>query len=147
MWSVSIMYEDYTLQALPSRYYRELLGSAICCFVSNNSFIIENILRNDNSNLYSWHDLIDVSSGRLLRPIKETITVNSNTEIATLFDELLTLRNRIVHSFQITDTDGAQRLATKAKNNEQYILSEDKILEFIKKNEKLSTMLHAFRGW
>ena len=34
------MYEDYTRQALPSKYYRELLGSAMCVFNSNNAFII-----------------------------------------------------------------------------------------------------------
>ena len=37
----SIMYENYTRQSLPSKEYRELLGSAICVFNSNNSFIIE----------------------------------------------------------------------------------------------------------
>lgn len=38
------MYEHYSRQCLPSKKYRELLGSAVCVFNSNNSFIIENIL-------------------------------------------------------------------------------------------------------
>jgi len=42
------MYEEYSKQALPSKKYRELLGSALCVFNSNNAFIIENILRVDN---------------------------------------------------------------------------------------------------
>ena len=39
------MYESYTRQSLPSKEYRELLGTAICVFNSNNAFIIENVLR------------------------------------------------------------------------------------------------------
>lgn len=39
------MYEKYSRQALPEKQYRELLGSALCVFNSNNSFIIENILK------------------------------------------------------------------------------------------------------
>ena len=49
------MYEEYSKQALPSKKYRELLGSALCVFNSNNSFIIENILRVDNKH-YNWFD-------------------------------------------------------------------------------------------
>lgn len=41
------MYENYTRQSLPAKEYLELLGSAICVFNSNNSFIIENVLRED----------------------------------------------------------------------------------------------------
>ena len=37
------MYENYTRQALPPKEYRELLGSAIFVFNSNNAFILENI--------------------------------------------------------------------------------------------------------
>ena len=44
------MYEEYSRQALPSKRYRELLGSSICVFNSNNQFIIENILSIDSSN-------------------------------------------------------------------------------------------------
>ena len=32
------MYEPYTRQSLPSKEYRELLGSALCVFSSNNGF-------------------------------------------------------------------------------------------------------------
>lgn len=63
------MYENYTKQALPSRYYRELLGTAQCVFPSNSAFVIENILRLDLKHRYSWHSLIDEASGRLSDPI------------------------------------------------------------------------------
>jgi len=143
------MYENYSRQALPSREYRELLGSALCVFNSNNAFIIENILRNDEKAKYNWYDLIDRTSGRLKEPLKETITNNSNQEISLLFSNLIEMRNRIVHSFQITDKDGEQRLATKNKDTShtQFIITEDYLLTFIKSNETLSSLLHNFRGF
>lgn len=114
------MYEEYSKQTLPSKKYRELLGSALCVFNSNNSFIIENILRVDNEH-YNWFDLIDKTSGNLLPVIVETIiSVTQNNKISMLFNELVNTRNRIVHSFQITDEYGNQLLATKEKNGNQY---------------------------
>ena len=64
------MQEKYSRQALPIKQYRELLGSVICVFNSNNQFIIENILPIDNLN-YNWYELIDKTTGELLEPIKE----------------------------------------------------------------------------
>ena len=141
------MYEEYSRQALPSKKYRELLGAALCVFNSNNSFIIENILRVDSKN-YNWFELIDKTSGNLYPAINETITkVTQNDKIYIIFNELVTFRNRIIHSFQITDKDGNQFLATKEKNGNQYLITEDLLLEFIKKNELLSSELHNFRGY
>lgn len=144
------MYEDYTRQALPPRDYRELLGSAVCVFNSNNAFVIENILNNDENKEYNWHDLIDKTSGRLENPIKKTITANSSDEIANLFTDLVDIRNRIIHSFQVTGktTDGfnIQILATKYyKDGKQEHITKEFLLNFIKKNEELSTKLHEFR--
>lgn len=142
------MYECYTRQSLPERYYRELLGSALCVFNSNNAFIIENILRVSDS--YDWYSLIDKESGKLVSSVSNTICKNGNEEIKTKFEELITMRNRIIHSFQITDTDGVQRLATKTKKkdgNRQFVIDEEYLMEFIRKNEALSTLLHRFRGY
>ena len=33
------MYEGYSRQALPQKKYRELLGSSLCVFNSNNQFV------------------------------------------------------------------------------------------------------------
>lgn len=141
------MYEEYSKQVLPSKKYRELLGTALCVFNSNNSFIIENILRVDNKH-YNWFDLIDKTSGNLLSVIDETITrVTQNNKISIMFNELVNTRNRIVHSFQITDENGNQLLATKEKNGNQYRITEERLFEFIKKNEILSSELHKFRGY
>lgn len=141
------MYENYSRQSLPSKKYRELLGSAICVFNSNNAFIIENILKRDLSDEYSWQNLIDRTSGKLKGPIEKTISSNTNEPIATLFEEITNKRNRIVHSFRITNKENEQSLATKEKNGDQFEITEDYLLEFIKLNGKLSSMLHDFRGY
>ena len=140
------MYENYSRQALPNKDYRGLLGSCLCVFNNNTAFIIENILRNDTNNIYSWSELIDLTSGELLKPIKETISKYSNTEITKLFEKIFVKRNRIIHSFQITHNN-EQILATKDKQNKQFIITKDYLLDFIKENEELSTKLHNFRGY
>ena len=143
------MYEDYTRQALPSKSYRELLGSALCVFNSNNAFIIENIRRSDDNNQYDWYCLMDLVSGKLATKIKGTITRKADGTIANLFDELVNMRNRIIHSFQITSKD-EQILATKTRvkdGNQQFIITETYLLDFINKNEELSSALHDFRGF
>lgn len=141
------MYEKYSRQSLPGKEYRELLGSAVCVFNSNNSFIIENILKNDTESIYAWHKLIDEMSGRLLEPMRKTISIVSDDAIADKFDRLIETRNRIIHSFQITNKDGSQKLATKDKNHKQWVISKKYLLNFIKENEELSDMLHKFRGY
>lgn len=141
------MYEKYSNQSLPSKRYRELLGSALCVFNSNNSFIIENILRVD-SEKYNWYELIDNTSGQLVPIIENTITKNTqDKKITIMFNELVNMRNRIIHSFQITDESGNQLLATKDVNGNQYRITEEFLFQFIKKNEILSSELHEFRGY
>ena len=144
------MYENYTRQALPTKRYRELLGSAICVFNSNNAFIIENILRFDDAAIYNWYELIDKTSGNLSKDVKKVISEKFGDDIEVLFEELVDRRNRIVHSFQITNSAGAQSLATKEKvkdGNRQFEITEAYLLDFISENEKLSNMLHDIRGY
>lgn len=141
------MYESYTRQALPPKEYRELLGTALCVFNSNNAFIIENILHTDKVN-YNWYELIDKESGKLNKVIVATIAVNGGQAIADLFSDLVERRNRIIHSFQITNNDGEQILATKTKvkdGNKQFIITKKYLMQFIKDNEKLSLLLYDYR--
>jgi len=145
------MYENYTRQSLPERKYRELLGSAICVFNSNNSFVIENIL-NDTKLEATWYELIDKESGQLKSYIEKRIQneCQLGKEIYLLFSELVDMRNRIIHSFQITAKDGRQILATKTRisgGNKQFIVTEDYLYDFIAKNEALSTLLYELRGY
>lgn len=141
------MYENYTRQSLPTKEYRELLGSEICVFNSNNSFIIENILREDEGRNYSWYDLIDKTSGQLKAAINDTITTKAGSEIAQIFSDLVDKRNRIIHSFQITNDDKEQILATKDKQHNQFVITKEYLLDFIKGNEVLSDKLYTFRGY
>ena len=102
-----------TRQSLPSERYRLLLGTALSVFTSNNGFIIENILHTDSS--YSWDELIDKESGRLMQLIAKTIA-NSDPAIAKKFGEIVEMRNRIIHGFRVTSLDGEQVIATKVKS-------------------------------
>ena len=53
------MYDtSLTRQALPSKRYCYLLGVALSVFISNNGFIIENILKKNGQNLLT-RNLVD----------------------------------------------------------------------------------------
>lgn len=136
------MYEKYSRQALPTKKYRELLGSALCVFNANNSFIIENILHIDKEK-YNWYNLIDKTSGSLKNIVKNAIK-KYDSDICLLFEDLIEKRNRIVHSFQIT-YHNEQILATKDKENKQYIISEEFLLSFIRDNEMLCDRLYKLK--
>lgn len=140
------MYEAYTKQSLPTKEYLELVGAALCVFNSNNVFMIENIIKTDDS--YDWYDLMDKESGRLKNDISKTISQNSNDEICKLFSEIVEMRNRIIHSFRITSEDGEQILATKTlkrEGNIQFPITKEYLMEFINKNDKLSNLLYQYR--
>ena len=142
------MYENYTHQSLPSKQYRELLGSAICVFNSNNAFIIETILRLDIQKIYDWFHLTDLESGRLKPSIQNVISTKCGPDIEKLFEEIINRRNRIIHSYQITNKNGEQALATKVYHKkDQFEITEEYLLEFIELNDKLSRMLHNLRGY
>ena len=138
------MYENYTRQSLPTKEYRELLGSALCVFSSNNGFIIENIIKTNDS--FNWYELIDKESGLLKKIISETISNKcGNTEIEDLFLEIVNMRNRIIHGFRITSKSGEQVLATKTRKkdgNIQFEITDEYLMDFIKKNEKSSKTIN-----
>ena len=132
--------------SLPKDEYVYLLGMAISVFISNNGFIIENIINTDKS--YSWYDLIDKESGRLNSPIAQTITKKAGPEIAELFSDIVYRRNRIIHSFRCTSSKNEQILPTKdRRTDKQFNIEEEYLVEFIKLNDKLSDLLHEYRGY
>ena len=143
------MYRSYTRQSLPTNEYLELLGIALCVFSSNNGFMIENIIKTDDS--ISWYELVDLESGNLKNYISETISIKEdNTVIQNLFLEIVNMRNRIVHGFRITSESGEQILATKTLKkygDVQFEITKEFLLDFIIKNEKLSDLLHQYRGY
>lgn len=139
------MYEPYSRQSLPEENYRALLGSAICVFNSNLAFIVENMLRDDPKS-FDWGELITLEGGKLQKRIKQT-SLSERDDICSLFKTICLERNRIVHSFQITNAKGEQVLATRDKNGIQFEITEEYLLNFIAENERLSSLLHAYRGW
>ena len=144
------MYEEYTHQSLPSKRYRELLGSAICVFNSNDAFMIETILRLDISNDFDWYHLTDLEAGKLKQTVHEVISLKCGEKIEKLFIEIIERRNRIIHSYRITNAAGEQVLATKervSKGNRQFEITEEYLLGFIKLNDELSELLHNLRGY
>lgn len=141
------MYESLTRRSLPTKEYRELLGTTICVFSSNNGFFIENILRYEANETLSWYELIDKESGELPKIANRVLVDEQGQAIVDLFQKIVKMRNRIVHSFRITNYEGEQSLATKTKDNIQFEITEAYLMEFIRENDNLSSMLHALRGW
>ena len=120
--------------SLPKDEYVYLLGMAISVFISNNGFIIENIINKE--------------SGQLKSPIAQTITKNAGAEIAELFSDIVYKRNRIIHSFRCTSSKEEQILATKDRiTNQQFYIDEHYLINFIELNNKLSHLLHEYRGY
>lgn len=143
------MNKIYISQALPSKEYLELLGTALCVFNANNAFIIENILHVSDQD--DWYILMDSNYQKLKKKVRQIIANQFGfDEIANLYDDLVQRRGRIVHSFQITDCKGDQILATKTPKKEghqQFIIDESYLMDFIKSNDDLSKLLHSFRGY
>lgn len=141
------MYDtSLTRISLPTERYRLLLGTALSVFSSNNGFIIENILHTDDS--YSWHTLVDKESGQLKPYIAKTITEKAGPDIAKKFDEIVGMRNRIIHGFRITSPGNEQILATKERGTgKQFYITEEYLLLFISLNNELSDALYEYRGY
>lgn len=126
-----------------------MLGAALCVFNSNNAFVVEIVLRISGEENGSWSQLMDRTSGSLGKAVRKVIEPKYGPAIPDLFSDLVNDRNRIAYSFQITWEQGEQILATKGKENEggnQFVITEDFLLEFISKNEKLSSLLHECRA-
>lgn len=144
-----MMNERYTKQSMPINEYLELLGIALCVFSFNNGFIIENIIKTNDE--FDWFELIDKESGLLRKAISETISDKcGNTDIEDLFLEIVNMRNRIIHGFRITSKSGEQILATKTlkkDGNIQFEITNEYLIEFIKKNDILSDLLYQYRGY
>ena len=138
------MYESYTRQSLPTKEYRELLGSAICVFNSNTGFIIENLIHAKTKE--NWYELTDKTSEKLQIIIDKTLG-GIAPDVCNSYRELTKKRNRIVHSFRITSRNNEQILATKEKvpSNKQFYIDEKYMLDFIKENQKLSDRLYEVR--
>ena len=87
-------------------------------------------------------------SGKLLRHVENQFEKRNAGKVLELFEKLIGKRNRIIHRFQMTDSNGQQTLATKEKETDkQFQITEEYLFDFIKENEKLSNELHNPRGY
>lgn len=76
------------------------------------------------------------------------ITKNAGAEIAELFSDIVYRRNRIIYSFRITSSNNEQILAIKDRiTNQQFYIDEHFLINFIELNNKLSYLLHEYRGY
>lgn len=133
---------DYKNKPLPSREYLQTLGKALYIFNNSNSYVIEMILHCEPDE-YTWADLIDRNSGNLRYPIKQMIAKGVNGIIAEKFEELVEVRNRIAHSFQIRDkVTGKPILAARNhKTGRQTTLTMKYLEKFIEDNIAFAKML------
>ena len=96
---------------------------------------------------YDWWKLTDLEAGRLRQTIHNVISTRCGDEIETLFVDLIQRRNRIIHSYRITNSSKEQVLATKVKGTGiQFEITEEYLLEFIKQNDILSNRLNNLRN-
>lgn len=149
------MRSKYSNQPVSDPEYMTLLGTALYVFNANNAFIIENML--NVSDFQDWWHLVDQQSGNIESMIHGrhySLAFNEHDEIPHLFHDLVLRRNRIIHSFPVTshkesdDPDG-QILRTKEKieaGNNQFTITKDFLLKFIKDNDKLSQLLNDLRN-
>ena len=140
------MHNKSFLKSLPDEEYRLMVGTGLCAFNQNNGIIVNNILEVDDGR-YNWYDLISLTSGRLSERAAKTIAKKcGGTEIPTLFDEIILMRNAIAHSFQVIDDDGRIIMRHKERIGRHKFgdVDEAYLKEFIKKNIKLAKMLKAF---
>ena len=136
---------DYSNELLPDKAYLTLLGKALYIFNNSNSYVIEKILHCEPDE-YSWSELIDRNSGNLRYPIKQTLSKGTDNRIINKFEELIDVRNRIAHSYQIKDkATGKPILAARNhKTGRQSILTTKYLENFIQKNYDFVKILDEF---
>lgn len=138
-----------TRQSTSDDEFLNLLGVCQWVFNSNCGFIIEMIDKEHHSNSDEpWIRLIELTAGNLLN-YKNKIETILGAEIYSLFSELVNDRNYIIHSIptgkKIDDyVIPIYRNDTKGKYVE---ISKDFMLNFIKRNEELCTLIHKCRGY
>lgn len=78
------------------------------------------------------------------------IKKSGNKDIENLFLEIVEMRNRIIHGFRITSKEGEQILTTKERKENghlQFEITPKYLMDFIEKNDRLSDLLHEYRGY
>ena len=131
---------------LPDENYTELLGSALYAYNYNYKFVIDNIVDSKDSDK-DWYELNSRNSKKnsVSRELLKIVDNDINNPIYNSFISLRIIRDRIIHSLPCTSKDGVQILNTINSKKEQYYISKDLLIDFIKKNEELTDLLYKFR--
>lgn len=141
--------KNLTRQSLSDDELLYLIGVSQWVFNSNLHFIIEMIDKEHHNNSEeSWFDLIELTAGKLKGDHKDLILSVLGSEIYDLFADIKEKRDAIVHSFPTgKKVDGycipVYRNDTKGKRVE---IDKEYLKEFIKQNEKLSSLVYKIRG-
>lgn len=138
-----------TRQSTSDEEFLYLLGTCQWVFNSNFGFIIEMIDKEHHNNSDErWTTLIELTAGRLLNYKDKIITILGK-EIYDLFDELVDKRNSIIHSMPTGEKVDNYVIPIYRNDSKHKYIKIDKsfLIDFIKKNERLSTLIHEFRGY
>ncbi|WP_156314362.1 selenium binding protein [Lacticaseibacillus camelliae] len=132
---------------MPSEELRMLVGTSIITFNSNTQFLIENFLAKAMPKNEDWWTLTDVEAGVVYERCHQFLVDLHRNDIADMFFDLVQRRNRIVHCFQFSHSDGSQALATLTRRtHQQFEIDKAYLLRFIKDNESLALLLDDFRN-
>ena len=140
---------NLTKQSTSDDEFLYLLGVCQWVFNSNFGFIIEMIDKEHHNNSDErWIDLIELTAGWLLNYKDKIITILGE-EIYSLFSELVDKRNSIIHSIPTGEkVDNYEIPVYRNDSKHKYVrIDKNYLIDFIKKNEKLSSLIHSFRGY
>lgn len=106
------------------------------------------IKEHHNNSDERWIDLIELTAGWLLNYKDKIITILGE-EIYNLFSELVDKRNSIIHSIPTGEkVDNYVIPVYRNDSKHKYVrINKKYLIDFIKKNEKLSSLIHSFRGY
>ena len=138
-----------TRQSISDDEFLYLLGVCQWVFNSNCNFIIEMIdnEHHNNSDL-PWNELINLTAGNLLN-YRNKISKILGKNIYDLFEKIVDDRNSIIHSIPTGEKVNDYVISVYRNDLKNKYIKIDKafLINFIKNNEKLSDLLHYFRGY
>lgn len=138
-----------TRQSTSDDEFLYLLGLSQWVFNSNCHFIIELIDKEHHNNSDEhWFKLIDLTAGQLL-DYKNIIINVLGINIYNLFSEVVDNRNTIIHSIPTGEKIDDYVIPIYRNISKKKYIKIDKtyLINFIKKNQKLSDKLYKFRGY
>lgn len=138
-----------TRQSTTDDEFLYLLGLSIWVFNSNCHFIIEMIDKEHHNNSeVAWSMLINLTAGNL-KDYKDLVINVLGEDIYYLFDELVDKRNTIIHSFPTGEKVDSYTIPIyrNTKKNKNVRIDKYYLRDFVKRNEKLCSLIYDARGY